>query len=176
MPQRPGDPARQPEEGARFLTGVLTENARAFRALRRLSQDDLAARMRALGLGWVRATVSEVERGGRNITVDELGALALALDTNVVALLDPRGVEGDGAGYVDFGGGTPVRDTFALEYLVGDRRRLPIAWTHEGPVAYLRAWPLWTIKDALEAGQSEASAREQMDALGASAPSPEEEQ
>lgn len=51
--------------------------------------------MRLLGHRWRRATVSEVERGRRNVTVSELLALVVTLDVPVQMLLDPRGPVGN---------------------------------------------------------------------------------
>jgi transcriptional regulator with XRE-family HTH domain len=93
MPATPKRAGRQPYEGAQFLSQVLAENVRASRQEAQWSQDGLAERMADLGHGWVRATVSEVERGGRNVTVDELGALAIVLGTTIGDLLDPAAWE-----------------------------------------------------------------------------------
>jgi transcriptional regulator with XRE-family HTH domain len=68
-------------------------NIRAYRQLRGLDQDALARRMWSLGIRWRRVTVSEVEHDRRNVTGPELLWLALALETTVVRLLDPRGPE-----------------------------------------------------------------------------------
>jgi transcriptional regulator with XRE-family HTH domain len=89
VPATPKRAGREPQPGARFPSEVLGANVRTFRRIRDLNQDDLAERMNALGHGWVRATVSEVERGGRNVTVEELLALALVLGEPVADLLDP---------------------------------------------------------------------------------------
>ena len=75
------------------VAGVLASNIRAFRQLRGMEQDKLAQRMQSLGHLWRQATVSEVERGRRNVTVPELVALTVALAANVEQLLDPRGPE-----------------------------------------------------------------------------------
>jgi transcriptional regulator with XRE-family HTH domain len=75
------------------VAGTLAANVRAFRQLRGMEQDKLAQRMQSLGHLWRQATVSEVERGRRNVTVPELVALTLALAANVEQLLDPRGPE-----------------------------------------------------------------------------------
>ncbi len=72
---------------------VVAGNVRAFRQLRDIDQAALARRMNALGIGWRQVTVSEVERGPRNVTVSELLALAFALGTTIEQLLDPRGPE-----------------------------------------------------------------------------------
>jgi transcriptional regulator with XRE-family HTH domain len=74
---------------------AVADNIRAYRQLRGLDQDELARRMSSVGVGiqWRRVTVSEVERDQRNVTVPELLWLALALDTTVERLLDPRGPE-----------------------------------------------------------------------------------
>lgn len=85
------------------MTEVLAENVRVRRAAARLQQADLAKRMIALGLEWTRSTVSAVERGSRNVTVDELLSLALALGTDPAGLLDPRGITGRAQIRVDLG-------------------------------------------------------------------------
>jgi transcriptional regulator with XRE-family HTH domain len=72
---------------------TLASNIRAFRQLRGMEQDKLAKRMQSLGYMWRQVTVSEVERGRRNVTVPELLALTLALAATVEQLLDPRGPE-----------------------------------------------------------------------------------
>lgn len=58
-----------------------------------MDQAVLARRVDAQGIAWRQVTVSEVERGHRNVTVAELLALAFALGTTIEQLLDPRGPE-----------------------------------------------------------------------------------
>lgn len=70
---------------------ALAENLRAYRLLRHMTQDQLAARMTHLSHGWGRSTVSAVESRSRNVTVDELFGLALALGVTIGQLLDPGG-------------------------------------------------------------------------------------
>jgi transcriptional regulator with XRE-family HTH domain len=70
---------------------ALAENLRAYRLLRHVTQDALAARMAQLGHGWGRSTVSAVEGRSRNVTVDELFGLALSLGVAIGDLLDPAG-------------------------------------------------------------------------------------
>jgi transcriptional regulator with XRE-family HTH domain len=72
---------------------AVADNVRAFRQLRGMDQADLARRMYSLSMSWSRVTVSEVERGQRNVTVAELLKLALALGTTMEQLLDTRGPE-----------------------------------------------------------------------------------
>ncbi len=72
---------------------AVAEHVRDFRVLRRLSQVDLAERMKEAGLKtWSRQTVGEVERGNRKVTVDELTALGPALGVPCTRLLDPAPV------------------------------------------------------------------------------------
>jgi transcriptional regulator with XRE-family HTH domain len=52
-------------------------------------QRDLADRMREHGHPWYDSTVSLVEAGHRNITIDELAALAFILRQRPVDLLAP---------------------------------------------------------------------------------------
>ncbi|HUS20411.1 MAG TPA: helix-turn-helix transcriptional regulator [Aeromicrobium sp.] len=70
---------------------ALAANVRAYRVLRRVTQDDLAARMTDLGHGWGRSTVSAVEGRGRNVSVDELFGLAASFGVSIGQLLDPTG-------------------------------------------------------------------------------------
>jgi transcriptional regulator with XRE-family HTH domain len=81
--------------GARQGTGrpseVLAENLRAYRLLRNMTQDELAARMAHLCHGWSRSTVSAVEGTSRNVTIDELFGLAVSVGVTIGQLLDPTG-------------------------------------------------------------------------------------
>jgi transcriptional regulator with XRE-family HTH domain len=77
----------------RTVAETVASNVRGFRQLRGIEQATVALRMVRLGIAWRQGTVSEVERGQRNVTVAELLALALALETTVEQLLDPRGPE-----------------------------------------------------------------------------------
>jgi transcriptional regulator with XRE-family HTH domain len=99
-PRRAG---RTPRAGSRYLSDVLADNLRAWRLLRRLEQAEVARRMTMLDHAWGPSTVSQVERGRRNVTVDELLALAIALGVPAWVLLDPLGPEGDNDAPVDFG-------------------------------------------------------------------------
>jgi transcriptional regulator with XRE-family HTH domain len=88
-PKRSG---RQPEPGSRFLSDVLADNIRSRRSDRRLSQYQLAKGMAALGHPWTDSIVGFVERGQRNVTIDELAGLALVLSSTLGDLLSPAGV------------------------------------------------------------------------------------
>lgn len=70
---------------------ALAANLRAYRMLRRMTQDQLAARMFHLCHGWGRSTVSAVEGNTRNVTVDELFGLAVSVGVTIGQLLDPTG-------------------------------------------------------------------------------------
>jgi transcriptional regulator with XRE-family HTH domain len=78
-----------------FLSDVLAANIRAARSRDRRSQEDLAGRMRYLGHDWSRATVSEVERSGRSVSLDEFFALAMALGVSPVDLVMAHGANVD---------------------------------------------------------------------------------
>jgi hypothetical protein len=79
-----------PEDVA-SIPAALAFNVRTYRLLSRLEQDDVAAQMQYLGHRWRRATVSEVERERRNVTVPELLGLVVVLGATVQQLLDTRG-------------------------------------------------------------------------------------
>lgn len=77
------------------ITSVIAAQVRRLRKEARLSGPALAARLEKLGLNWNRTTVAKFETGARNsISVQELLALALALDVPLIMLLaDPRHVD-----------------------------------------------------------------------------------
>lgn len=62
---------------------VFARNLRQARRLKELSQEALA-----LQAGLSRTYVSEVERGVRNISIDNMGLLADALEVSLQDLLD----------------------------------------------------------------------------------------
>lgn len=115
MPKTPKRAGREPHPEAKFPSQVLAANVASFRALRGIGQEELADRMRHLRNGWSRATVSEVERGDRNVTVDELGSLTVALGAQLSELLDPErlGVN------LDLGMTGPVRRILASAWARG---------------------------------------------------------
>ena len=84
-PERAGP---KPPEGALFPSQVLARDVGAVRRLTGWTQALVAERMNNLGHRWTAATVSEVERGYRNVTTDELVNLALVLGRTVERLLD----------------------------------------------------------------------------------------
>jgi transcriptional regulator with XRE-family HTH domain len=126
-PKRSG---RQPKPGSRFPSEILADNVRIWRGLRGLSQAQLADRMSRLGHGWSESIVGFVERGQRNVTVDELIGLTIALNVRQLgSLLDPLGPEGehrygppgartrdDGNG-LDWGGTKPLPGPWASYFV-----------------------------------------------------------
>jgi transcriptional regulator with XRE-family HTH domain len=62
---------------------VFAKNLRRQRRLRDISQEELALRS-----GLSRTYVSEVERAGRNISIDNMGLLANALQVPLKDLVD----------------------------------------------------------------------------------------
>jgi transcriptional regulator with XRE-family HTH domain len=99
-PRRAG---RDPLPGSRFLSDAIAEKVRAYRLLRRLKQDDVAEEMRKLRHPWTQATVSQVERGQRNLTVDELVGLSIVFELTLNELLDPVPVGGGPPPALDIG-------------------------------------------------------------------------
>jgi len=66
---------------------VLARNLRRIREARHLSQSELAAMLRAVGLRqWVGPTVAQVEGMTRKVSIDELFALSLLLRAPVLDL------------------------------------------------------------------------------------------
>ncbi len=150
MPATPKRANRTARPGTRFPSEVVAANVRAFRVLQPDgSQPTLAKAMQGLGHNWVAQTISEVERGGRNVTVDELCSLALVFGVTVSDLLDPHGPDRKPTG-LDLGTAQPVPAPLA-QLWVRDRAVLALAdegvsWQaqqtvlHPASEALLRAW------------------------------------
>lgn len=69
---------------------LLARNIRRARLAADLSQDDVAVRMRSVGHPtWSRTTVSELERAGRGLDVDELVRLCQVVDSTPRDLMEP---------------------------------------------------------------------------------------
>ncbi len=66
------------------------ENLRAFRDAGGFTTSVVAAAVTALGVPMTASTVTKIEVAGRRVNVDELVALALALNISPVTLLMPR--------------------------------------------------------------------------------------
>jgi transcriptional regulator with XRE-family HTH domain len=87
----------------RFLSDTIAEKVRAYRLLRRLKQGDVAEEMRKLRHPWTQATASQVERGQRHLTVDELAGLSIVFNVSLNELLDPVPVDGGPPPALDIG-------------------------------------------------------------------------
>ncbi|MEO5841369.1 MAG: helix-turn-helix transcriptional regulator [Acidimicrobiales bacterium] len=72
---------------------ALAINLVKFRTGRKWSQAELAERLAAHDLKWVRSTVAKVEGREREVTVDEACVLAFTLGVPLVALLCHSGVD-----------------------------------------------------------------------------------
>jgi transcriptional regulator with XRE-family HTH domain len=95
--------------------------------LRDLDQAGLAEKMRHLRHEWTQATVSEVERGERNVTVDELAGLAIAFGVALGELLDPDRLRVS----LDVGMTGPLRKSLASAWARGLLR----VWVEGSPGA-----------------------------------------
>lgn len=120
-----------PSPGARFAEQVLAENIRTWRGVRRLTQEELASRMTALGHPWSAGIVGFVERNDRAVRVNELLALALVLEVFVSDLLDPAGVDGRGQEPLDYGG--RLLPAIAVRHWLANRVRVGLGWTEGEP-------------------------------------------
>ncbi len=114
LPSTPKRAGKKPKPGSAFLSEVVANNLRAARSLQRMSQVELARRMAWLGHEWSRATVSEVERMGRSLTLDEFLAAALIVGAHPIELLLPQGAK------LDIGGNlNPVNRLWMDAWLSG---------------------------------------------------------
>jgi transcriptional regulator with XRE-family HTH domain len=124
VPKTPKRAGRTPKPGSRFISEVVADNLRAFRLLRRMNQNELAGAMRELGhQTWSRATVSEIERYGRSVTIEELVSAAVLLRIPPGRMLDPfmlpRG-GGDWLSDIDFGGPVGIPAGLVAHWAAGE--------------------------------------------------------
>jgi transcriptional regulator with XRE-family HTH domain len=75
---------------AKDVRTAIGSNLRALRTGRpqKLDQQQVADQMRALGYGWARQTVGNVEAGKRALLAEEVFGLMLVLDVTLLDLLD----------------------------------------------------------------------------------------
>lgn len=86
--------ARRRKAGARPVGDVLARRLREARGARNWTQQELAAELERLGAPMDRTTIAKIEKGQRQARVEELIALAAALDVAPVHLFLP--IEDDG--------------------------------------------------------------------------------
>jgi transcriptional regulator with XRE-family HTH domain len=97
-----------------------------------IGQENLAARMRALGYNaWIRQTVGSTERGRRRPTAEEIAGLALALQTTIGKLMQP--VDEDQA--VELQSGGPAVSVMSVRLsVVGRSIAGEVEWDGDKPV------------------------------------------
>jgi transcriptional regulator with XRE-family HTH domain len=113
---------------ARRLNEVVAKNMKDRRLVADISQEELATRMRALNHAWTDSTVGDVETRDRNVTVDELAALALALGALIGELLDPAGIAADNDTALDPGAGETKRGELRPGRALGPRLARSWVW------------------------------------------------
>ena len=111
---------RAPDAGRQWA-GTIAANVRHHRRVRDLHQRDVADRMTLLGYPWTQRTVSDAERHNRDLTFDEVAALAIVLGVTPVDLLDPRGFQPSERPDLPFIGLGNVTVEQAAEWLAGTR-------------------------------------------------------
>jgi transcriptional regulator with XRE-family HTH domain len=104
---------------AKTIGQVLADNLRGLRLLRRLEQEHIAEQMRRLGHRWSRATVSQVERYRRNVTVNELLGLSIVLEVPMLKLTDPTPLEGGDPPALDIGLPAPMPPSIVRQWADG---------------------------------------------------------
>lgn len=83
----PGIKRRDPHPEARYPSQFVGDRVGEWRRVKNISQEEVAERMQTLGhTSWYRQTVAQVESAARNLTVDELVSLAIALECTVADL------------------------------------------------------------------------------------------
>lgn len=115
------DQARRIEDPATPASANLASQVRLLRAKLDWSQADLAARLEAHGIQWDTSIVSKVEKGKRQVAVDEVVALAYVLGVSPLSLLIPVGWQG-----FKVTPNTTIHTSGAWDWAAGSRR--PLAW------------------------------------------------
>ncbi|MDV7137175.1 helix-turn-helix domain-containing protein [Williamsia muralis] len=84
-----------------------------YRSLRRMTLRDMAARMTEVGRPMGHATLNEIENGARRVDVDDLTALAGALNVSPASLLMPYSTDPHDETVVLTGAPLPASSPFA---------------------------------------------------------------
>lgn len=125
---------------------VLARNVRGLRSRIGLEQEQLAARMRALGFpAWRRQTVATVERSKRRITAEEILGLSLALGTTPTRLLSPTG--DDKAIHLPGSELPDIPGHVMMTIIDGDSASLYVTWDADRPSLAYPASP--SVPDVL---------------------------
>lgn len=74
---------------------TVADNVKRVRFARRLTQEGLSERLREIGRPIPPASIGKIEIGLRQVDVDDLMALAVALDVSPLGLLLPRTATGE---------------------------------------------------------------------------------
>src|SRR3954462_6024933 len=82
---------RQPDFGATAET--VAGNVKRFRDIRKLSYTELSAKLKEAGSQITAVGVRRIEDGDRRVTVDDLMALAVALEVWPISLLMPEAAD-----------------------------------------------------------------------------------
>lgn len=142
----------------RELGQVIADSIRARRAAARLSQESVAARMRALGFSeWTRQTVGSTEKPTRRVTAAEAIGLSLVFGISLPGLFRPDGEPGDAVQFP--GGAVAVK---SLERLVGGLNDGSVTWEKDKPVfkpgkaAWMADDPDAPVPDAVRAAWAAA--------------------
>ncbi|MCZ2850015.1 helix-turn-helix domain-containing protein [Modestobacter sp. VKM Ac-2978] len=128
------------------LAQQIARNARRIREAQGLHLADVSERMTALGQPLSLNAISKIERGNRGIDLDELAALARALDVPPLLLIFPIGHEPT----VEVSPGQEVDTWDAVRWFSGDATlpaglRSPVP--SPGPFARLASWPDLAVRE-----------------------------
>lgn len=104
-------------------------NIAAAMARRKLTQPDLAARMRELGYKWIRQTVGDVQTGRRSLRAGELYGLSLALEIPITTLVVPWADAGEPSVRLPSG---LILD-FTTQFRIRNVPWAPIMWDGNSP-------------------------------------------
>lgn len=131
-------------------TEVLAGNVRAARSRAKLSQQDVAERMRGLGFGaWMHQTVGNVERAKRGLRAEELLGLAYCLGTTTQRLMTPLWEDK----WIELPSGMTVRVGAVMALVTGAQGDVP------GDLYWYKNTPVQTIVSPHEAEQQAREAQ-----------------
>jgi transcriptional regulator with XRE-family HTH domain len=116
------DEKRRTRPAAQYgpTAAVVAENVQRFRRRRELSIYQLSAALKKAGRPITPAAVGKIERQQRQVTVDDLMALAVVLQVNPAMLLLPPTIKGD----IELSGGVQVPAIKAWDWF---RKDMPLS-------------------------------------------------
>ena len=139
------------------VADVVATRVKSLRVKSGWTQDEAAARLRAVRLAWGQAALSRFEKGGREPTVSELILLAAAFGTTPADLLQPAKdvthvvLRSSGATGLKYGATVPAKAGAAGAQVTATATTIAVARRRRGNRAWARGRPSSKSSSAIAA-------------------------